>query len=945
MSGKQSSLVKEVQRYWNLKALPGMKKVAMWGDKHPASAVPDMLHRWNGLIAQAGIGKAEKFEIGFEERPAPAEKHCKIGNCLICGTPIRYGTRVSVVINGRKLNFGEVGDLVGEECFDHMTYIAEAVGSKTFKMYKADNRQREKGYEKLAKATMTLRDLSPKVVKKLQKQGFDLDSRILAEVADDVQKKVMAGDLSAVKYEIDKGKTRDIIGWAIANKEKIYDPDVRYTVALLAQRPDLVKPEQWAAFLMYQWQERPLKTTGELGGVKEDILYLAGLPSDAAVVQKYGKVDLKKVVEPVKAFSRARWEDVKLGELLEREAVTKAQSRAVKATVPYFRERRECHNREIINNYCTPDEFNKILVKLKEKVDAERRIFAAAKAKGMEEPAMPWKKDTWKALRDFFELEEKVQRTDNTVTTRDVFLNYIFMENADSVARTLYVEGKKAELAKQKGDDVLGREYSTVREAKIDAEKLDKLVSGAIGFDQMPKWLKKKVKETGMSAKTVKMLVEDIKETYSAGLVPTRYVQPDGKKASMLERAVAITADFVPDDGSIAKDISYLKQLETELGVKIASVRAEDGRASTRKSDAKFSIAAYEGRKYFSKEQKTALQNLMQILPSELKNLDVQKTKVTIAFVKQFHAKHDVRTNYSPHGQRLGWGDPGSVEFRKEEMPREWGASIRYTPVKWFIEEEERIKSGKHYSPINAEMREKLLVLNSERARRYHRYGVRLPGDLDKILSNGNTLLSPDLVKAIETKFKEYTDRIAVIEQARQELKAEGYDIQQMAERLERLKKRDKPVRLPDKDYRYSSAPSIDEAIRDLTNDLAVPDKNYIKRLGDAIKPANFVISEGKHLYQNNNMKYFDVIAECALTDSDHADHRLRKTFGPKHNNGKAILKWTPERREFGNMVIEPGEQAGAWYGRGRNRAYVDKLCERAEQEGDVYIRIVGARK
>jgi hypothetical protein len=184
-----------------------------------------------------------------------------------------------------------------------------------------------------------------------------------------------------------------------------------------------------------------------------------------------------------------------------------------------------------------------------------------------------------------------------------------------------------------------------------------------------------------------------------------------------------------------------------------------------------------------------------------------------------------------------------------------------------------------------------------------------------------------------------------MIENARSELKAEGYDINAIAERLERMKKRDKPVKLPDKDYRWSSAPSIDSAIAELKNDLVVPDKHYIKKLGEAIKPANFVISEGRHLYDNGNNKYFDVIAECTLTDPDHADHRLRRTFGPKHNNGKAILKWTPERREFGKMAIEPREQSGAWYGRGRSRAYVDRLCERAEQEGDVYIRVVNARK
>ena len=121
-----------------------------------------------------------------------------------------------------------------------------------------------------------------------------------------------------------------------------------------------------------------------------------------------------------------------------------------------MRERREYHNRQTINKYCRPEEFNTVIDNLKQKVSIERKRFAAAKAAGIKEPDMPWKKDKWKELRDFFELEERVQRTEKT-TTREVFLNYIFMENADDVARTLYTEGKKVQLAQKLGDHVLGR--------------------------------------------------------------------------------------------------------------------------------------------------------------------------------------------------------------------------------------------------------------------------------------------------------------------------------------------------------------------------------------------------------------------------------------------------------------------------------------------------------
>lgn len=852
MRSKKTSLVREVQRYWNTKIPLGMsmKKVAEWADKHPASAVEPMLHRWNGLIAKAGIGKAQSFEIGFEERPAPAEKHCKLGNCLICGTAIRYGTRVSAIINGKKLNFGEVGDLVGEECFDHMTYIAEAAGQKNFKMYEADARQREKGYDKLAKVTISLGDLAQKAVKKLQKKGFDLNSKILAEVADDLQKKIMQGDTSAVKYETDKGKTKDMIGWALANKEKIYDADVRYTVALLAQRPDLVKPDQWAAFIMYQWQERPLKAAGELGGVKEDIIYLAQLPSDNTVIRKYGKVDLDAIVEPVKAFNKARWEEVKLGKLLERDAVTKAQSRAAKSAVPYLRERREFHNRETINNYCTPEEFNAVLGTLKEKYEIEKKKFSAAKSAGIKEPDMPWKKDTWKELRDFFELEERVQRTDSTASTRDVFLNYVFMQNADEVARTINVEGKKVLLAKQKGDDVLSRAYSTFREAKIDAEQLDKLLNSAIEFDSPTRYTKRLIGTTGMLPKTIRKLIQEAGETRAAGLVPTKYVQPDGE-SNMLERALQITAKYAQADADTTKKLEYIKQLESQLGVQFTNIRAEDGLTSRRKADAKFKTQNYAGKTYVSPEQIKAISNIFGMLNTELKELDIPATKAAVERVEQFYKDNNVYNI----GNR--WYS-GRIELEKDRLSDNYGWNIKYKQFTEYTRLDKEItalKEGKEssYAKITKELKTKINAV---------KHNLELKENLDAILADGKTVLRKEAIDLIDKKYDE-----------------------------------------------------------------------MIKR----------VVRRGYEQYQNPSLQYFDVIAECA--NPVDADHKLRIAFGPKRNQGKALLKWTPEKREFGTMTIEPHPICGTWYGRGRTREYVNMLCSKADPLKDIYVNIVGARK
>ena len=108
---------------------------------------------------------------------------------------------------------------------------------------------------------------------------------------------------------------------------------------------------------------------------------------------------------------------------------------------------------------------------------------------------------------------------------------------------------------------------------------------------------------------------------------------------------------------------------------------------------------------------------------------------------------------------------------------------------------------------------------------------------------------------------------------------------------------------------------------------------------------ARRVILEGGEKYENPNMQYFDIAVIRRGVDDNNEDHRIRAAYGPKRNNNKPLLKWTPEKREFGKMTIEPHPKFGTWYGRGRPRDYVEKLCAKAEAEGGVYLRIINARK
>ena len=358
-----------------------------------------------------------------------------------------------------------------------------------------------------------------------------------------------------------------------------------------------------------------------------------------------------------------------------------------------------------------------------------------------------------------------------------------------------------------------------------------------------PKWLKQRFKTAGMTQQTVKKLVADVKAAHDEGLVPTKYIQPNGKKSSMLERALQVTADYQKVDSSTAKKLGYLIQLENELGVKIVEIRAEDGRTSSKKSDPKFNTKNYEGKKYLSAKQKEAIGNLYSMLSVEIKDLDIPKAKEAAETVKKFHEDHNI---YSP------W-------FHKDELPGESGKAIVHKPFRKYIERAEEIQKFKKgeeskYVRPNQKLKERIRGLR-------HRAGFG--PSTEPILNDNKTVFTKKLADEVDNEYQHIATRVIV---------------------------------------------------------------------------------EGVQKYHDSRMNYFDIVVDRTRFDNDSEDHKIRAAFGKKRNT-KSLLKWTPEKRQFGKMVVEPHSRYGTWYGRGRTRDYLEKLCVKADEQRMVYLKIVGARR
>ncbi len=861
------------------------RKVVPFAKKHPDSAEAHFLKLIQAEKAKARIrGPIKSIELDFDEKPDSTEK--KENNCVNCIAGIKYMRKVDIYVNDKKLNFGETGTMMGEDCFTITSGLCQALPDKNYKPRVIEPKEHRRNVDKAAKAKIPLENLSNKVVASLREQGYDLTQRIRADLADGIQEQIMAGEFSGLQKELDPGRFLDVYDWASAQPNT--DKRIIKTVTLLATNPESVRPKDMADLVLYEWQTRLWTTSGELGGLKEDIHYLATLSKnkpDSPVIKEYGKVDLEKKLDPIRVWDRATWEELTLRDVIGdtpeelkakskdeqnkgKPAISKAQARSVKYAVSGLRERRIFHNREIVRQYCPSlDEFADLLENVEKRYNKEKADYSAAKKARIKEPAGSWN-STYKKLAPFFSLKEEVYKTRARPTLRQIILDYVFMKDADKVVRDLLVEGRKLQL---KDESIIGQKYSTVQEAadkiynKIEKpaerlqkfdEDLDKLLNGAIEFDEKVdgKKIKRVTRKTqnrfndaGISQQTVRKLIAEVRESASAGLVPTKYIQPNDEKNSLLERALKITTNYEKDDGSTAQKIGYLRQLENELDVKIVDVKADDGRTSRKKADAKFSAKAYEGKKYFSTAQKEAVNNVHDMLNTEIRELNIPQAKRAVQEVEQFYEKHKVYSD---------------VWFRKEELFSH-GASIRYKPFKQCIEMAEEVqKFGKgdesKYVRMNQRLRERIAGLKNH---------VAVPKNIDEVLAGDNVLLTRKLVSDIDTRYKAIAER---------------------------------------------------------------------------------VIIEGAEKYQNPNMRYFDIIVMRRDIDDDKEDHRIRSAYGPKRNDNKPLLKWAdPEDgiRRFSNMTVEPHPSWGTWYGRGRPRDYVEKLCAKAEAERGVYLKIVNARR
>lgn len=806
----------KAKKHWNVKSTFGNNVIDKWvpfAENHPGSTEGQLLDTIQSLKPKV-IEKINDLSASYEGKISTKKIE---NNCDVCGTGFKYGRKFKLHMNGQSLHHGEEGLKVGEDCYDTTMYLFNELKQEDCEMRTIEKKEWKKDAEHVAKHKVALDTLVQKVVKKLTEEGFDLKSRISSDVVNSVQKQIVQGDFSGVEREVDPGKCTGIFNWLIANRNTIYDGEVRNTVALLIKNPKRVTGEQLADAILYEWQERKWKASGELANIKEDIHYLAELSQRdlteipkrdprKRTIRKYGKVDLDTYLTPVKVFSRTRWKPLKLrqalGDLTKdqegaekgKDSVSKAQTRGVRYSVPYLQRRREYHNLQAIKSVCDTKEFYGLLKIVEEKYDTEKKKFADAKDQGIDEPETLWK-STYKKLESFFDHRDNERATGANTSLRQIFLDHILMKDAVDITKKLYVEGKKLVVAEKTGENILGTNYMTVQEAmeKVSANKedLDKLLYAAIEFENTPPRAGKLFKKAGIQKETAK----DIIKSLEMGIIPAKYVQretaeKDDKKeakagTSPLERALKVVANYQPMDKETADKIELMAKLakhpaielkaekRTESGKRLGGIKAQDGTYTKGEKIPLFDIKAYEGKKYIHIEkeepglsswqrrrqifdQKTAIENAHYCLPGELKNINFHELEKAHKDIAEFYSKFDAYTTTTMWKPTL---KKGKIPFEGVH----WHFRSPKT-IKKMHEEMMPVLEGKesqHYFKIDKDIEDKLSLLRSEKAVNYLKSRCNepvFPENLDEILKNEKTLFNKDLISAINYSCQKYLE-------------------------------------------------------------------------------------------------------------------------------------------------------------------------------------------
>jgi hypothetical protein len=354
---------------------------------------------------------------------------------------------------------------MGSSCHKHMPTILADFGAPGL-------RKRIDDSEKLESKLEENLNISSELRKKLEKAGIDID-QLQKILSLEHSAAVLDGDESGLLYDLDAGTKKNSINWF---REQVKDSD--FDNPLLSQiwnklknAAHLVTKEELALVRAYSNEYRLRNANVLLAGVKQDLLYLSGLPEDHPY-NKEGKIDVDRKYKPLPAvFSSKKRDKRTIIELLNQDMITRAEALGIRAQFPGIVERRIATNRETSQKYGKGRTWDYLLNEIRPVFEQQKKdIHEEYKADGKISTEQTLPKKEYNLLKEFFiraELGKSAER-ENYLKMHDIKM---FTE----IAPQIVAIGRKLRYAKSKKDvpaSVIRDSYTPVEDL---SEKIKEL--------------------------------------------------------------------------------------------------------------------------------------------------------------------------------------------------------------------------------------------------------------------------------------------------------------------------------------------------------------------------------------------------------------------------------------------------------------------------------------
>ncbi|MBI4451554.1 hypothetical protein HY642_06280 [Candidatus Woesearchaeota archaeon] len=743
------------------------------------------------------------------------------GRCKLCGQGLRCVHKMNVgIVTENGVEWLAKPFDIGINHHEDLPALIDAMGDRGYSLVLTPS---GKATDRKARSTQLEELIASSIPAKLRSaftaKGVDIDALLKVPEAAWYISAAAKGDYSGLWFALDPGNSKALLGWARAQRDA--PRQIQTIVAKLEDVPHCVTSEELGALFAYQLQERREPIDAVARHLKADLEYLADLSAQNpqhANIRDYGKVSLHRKFTPMWYYRGSEQpKQMIVKDALNLDHLTFAQAAGIQRAYPKIVERRLSHNRGVLQQYCSREEFEKLWTALKTVYDADAETWSAMRKEGHEEAETLMLKDDYNAVKAFSVVGSK-----DKGSLLDNALRLFSMPTFSKVLPGVVIAGRKAQVyaalkaegKEEDGEKLLKQhcihlsDVSKYTGNAVDIGALaDKLLHSSISLNgdaatlsekQRAKAAKLQLGDIGRVAKRASLL--SVCSQY--GIAPLKDLQPKSPP-------LAVVQEFLKDYRPISQDLQ--EKLDTLWAMHVIAfpylqfhhISAETG-LRTKRAEPEFSLHTFHGKKYVSSSQAKAIEAVYATIKADKTMAQMLKAEGRAKAEEQISALSTAlaELRYWETMPRSSWDRlpcTGTKYAARVTMPGEdtWWTNTKgespkclpgmsHTPVRELLDMARAIEV---YKPLgdDDELQRCISLLSNPQYERF--WGHKIPDAFAAFLLDvkqhpEQVRIGPELAKEIKYDASSLEEKLDY----RKAMVGHGFDLSKMADELEQAK-------------------------------------------------------------------------------------------------------------------------------------------------------------